>query len=405
MQPNIAAAKAALAHIEQDENPATIRSKSRDFFWYSPILKAEMDHLQADFVVNPKSEAEVIEVLRVCYAHDVPVTTRGAGTGNYGQAMPMRGGCVMHMKNMAQVKEIGPGRVVAEPGIIIKELDAQTRAHSGQELRMMPSTFATATIGGFVAGGSGGIGSCTWGALRDFGNIIRLRVVTMEAEPRVLDLTGDELPRVSHAFGTNGIITEIEMPLAPAYDWNELLVAFDDFTAAATFAQDVANEDGILIKLATVIEAPIGKTLFPARGAACRGGHQPRHPARGATLLRGVEDLHEGPRNAGSDHLQFRRQRLAQDARRAAGIHLEPHDATRAEGRSVDHLPAGALPLSRPHGAGSEGARDLRGGGSPASGGDARERQGDVRGPAHRRLLHARAAGGDRRRCTRKWAA
>jgi FAD/FMN-containing dehydrogenase len=262
MQPNIAAAKAALAHIEQDENPATIRSKSRDFFWYSPILKAEMDHLQADFVVNPKSEAEVIEVLRVCYAHDVPVTTRGAGTGNYGQAMPMRGGCVMHMKNMAQVKEIGPGRVVAEPGIIIKELDAQTRAHSGQELRMMPSTFATATIGGFVAGGSGGIGSCTWGALRDFGNIIRLRVVTMEAEPRVLDLTGDELPRVSHAFGTNGIITEVEMPLAPAYDWNELLVAFDDFTAAATFAQDVANEDGILIKLATVIEAPIGKRYF-----------------------------------------------------------------------------------------------------------------------------------------------
>jgi FAD/FMN-containing dehydrogenase len=75
----------------------------------------------------------------------------------------------------------------------------------------------------------------------------------MEAEPRVLDLTGDELPRVSHAFGTNGIITEVEMPLAPAYDWTELLVAFDDFTDAATFARDVANEDGILIKLATCL--------------------------------------------------------------------------------------------------------------------------------------------------------
>lgn len=260
--PDIAAAKAALAHIEQDENPATIRSKSRDFFWYSPILKERMDHLEADFVVNPKSEAEVIEILRVCYAHNVPVTTRGAGTGNYGQAMPLRGGCVMHMKNMASVKEIAPGRVVAEPGIIIKDLDAQTRAHSMQELRMMPSTFATATLGGFVAGGSGGIGSVTWGALRDFGNIIRLRVVTMEEEPRVLDLTGDELPRVSHAFGTNGIITELEMPLAPAYDWTELLVGFDDFRAAAGFAEGVANQDGILIKLATVIEAPIGKRFF-----------------------------------------------------------------------------------------------------------------------------------------------
>ena len=42
MQSNIAAAKAALAHIEQDETPATIKAKSRDFFWYSPILNAEL---------------------------------------------------------------------------------------------------------------------------------------------------------------------------------------------------------------------------------------------------------------------------------------------------------------------------------------------------------------------------
>jgi FAD/FMN-containing dehydrogenase len=215
-----------------------------------------MDHLEADFVVNPRNEAEVIEVLRVCYAHDVPVTTRGAGTGNYGQAMPMRGGCVMHMKNMAAIKELSPGRVVVEPGMVIKDLDAQARAESGQELRMTPSTWATATIGGFIAGGSGGVGSCTWGSLRDTGNIIRLRVVTMEEEPRVLEFRGEELARVSHAYGTNGIITEIEMPLAPAYDWVELFVATPDFMEAARFAEDLANQDGILIKLATVFEAP-----------------------------------------------------------------------------------------------------------------------------------------------------
>ena len=153
MKPNVAAAKAALAHIEMDENPNTIRSKSRDFFWYSPILKARMDHLIADFVVNPANEAEVIEVLKVCYAHDVPVTVRGAGTGNYGQSMPLAGGCVIHMKNFARVKEIHPGRVIAEPGCVVRDLDRETRAHSGQEVRMMPSTFATATIGGFIAGG------------------------------------------------------------------------------------------------------------------------------------------------------------------------------------------------------------------------------------------------------------
>jgi len=259
---NVAAAKAALSHLEIEENPAAIKSKSRDFFWYSPVLKARMDHLVADFVVSPRNEAEVIEVLRVCYAHDVPVTTRGAGTGNYGQAMPMRGGCVMHLRHMTAVKAVHPGRVICEPGILLKDLDAACKDASGQELRMFSSTWATATVGGFIAGGSGGIGSCTWGALRDLGNIIRLRVVTMEQEPRILEFRGEELARVSHAYGTNGIITELELPLAPAYDWVEMFVACEDFMDAARFAEELANEDGILIKLASVYEAPTAHAYF-----------------------------------------------------------------------------------------------------------------------------------------------
>lgn len=259
---DIAAAKAALSHLDIEEKDVAIKAASRDFFWYSPVLKARLDHVTADFVVRPRSEAEVIEVLRACYAHDVPVTTRGAGTGNYGQAMPLEGGCVMHLRHMDKVKEIHPGRVVTEPGVLLRDLDAATKEESGQELRMFSSTWATATIGGFIAGGSGGVGSCTWGTLRDLGNIIRLRVVTMEAEPRILEFTGEELARVSHAYGTNGIITEIEMPLSPAYDWIEMFVATDKFMDAARFANDLANEDGILIKLATVFEAPVAHDYF-----------------------------------------------------------------------------------------------------------------------------------------------
>ncbi|QYK40459.1 MAG: FAD-binding oxidoreductase [Paracoccaceae bacterium] len=259
---NIDAAKAALRHLEIDENPVSVRAKSRDFFWYSPVLKARLDHVTADFVVAPRTEAEVIEVLRACHAQDVPVTTRGTGTGNYGQAMPLAGGCVLHLKHMNAVRAIHPGRVVVEPGCLLKDLDAACRARSGQEIRMFSSTWATATIGGFIAGGSGGVGSCTWGALRDLGNIIRLRVVTMEAEPRILEFTGEELHRVSHAYGTNGIITEIEMPLAPAYDWVEIFVTTPDFPMAADLANDLANEDGILKKLVSVYEAPIAQAYF-----------------------------------------------------------------------------------------------------------------------------------------------
>lgn len=260
--PDIAAAKAALAHLDLDENPVSVKAKSRDFFWYSPVLKARLDHLSADFVVAPKTEAEVMEVLRVCHAHGVPVTTRGTGTGNYGQAVPLAGGCILHLHNMNRVKEIAPGRVVVEPGALLKDIDAACIAQSGQELRMYSSTWATATIGGFVAGGSGGVGSVRWGSLRDLGNIIRLRTVTMEESPRIIEMTGEMIHRVSHAYGTNGIITELEMPLAPAYDWVGMFVTFDDFPTANRYGYELAAEDGLLLKLVTVFEAPIAQDYF-----------------------------------------------------------------------------------------------------------------------------------------------
>ncbi|MBT9382993.1 FAD-binding oxidoreductase [Pseudooceanicola sp. CBS1P-1] len=252
----------ALSHLDLDTKPVSVKAKSRDFFWYSPVLKARLDHVTADFVVSPTSEAEVIEVLKTCYAHDVPVTARGTGTGNYGQAMPLAGGCVLNLANMNKVKEIRPGSVVVEPGAVLRDLDAACKGDSGQELRMFSSTWATATIGGFVAGGSGGVGGIRWGSLRDPGNIIRLRVVTMEAEPQIQEITGEDLTRVAHAYGTNGIITELEMPLTAAYDWVGMFVTFPDFGEALRYAYDLASQDGILLKLISVFEPPVAHDYF-----------------------------------------------------------------------------------------------------------------------------------------------
>lgn len=254
--------KADLDGIAIEDNPRLVRQKSRDFFWYSPILKDQLDNVTGDIVVSPKTQDEVIQTLKVAYAHGVPVTARGAGTGNYGQAMPLSGGIVLNMGHMNKVLEIHPGRLIVEPGAIIAAIEKQTIEHSGQELRFHPSTKNTATIGGFIAGGSGGVGSVRWGGLRDPGNILRLRVVTMEAEPRVIELTGWDLQKVNHAYGTNGIITEIEMPLAPAYDWVDVLVGHDDFMEAVAFSDEVARADGILVKQVAPIAAPVPYDSF-----------------------------------------------------------------------------------------------------------------------------------------------
>ncbi len=189
---DIAGFRAAIGPIRCEDNPVLVRQKSRDFYWYSPILKRELDSVIADLVVTPVSEDEVRTILAAAYSLKIPVTPRGTGTGNYGQAMPLAGGIVLNMAAMDKVTSIAPGRVVSEPGAVMAAIDEQTR-RGGQELRMHPSTYATASIGGFVAGGSGGVGSIRWGGLRDLGNILRLRVLTMEATPRALELTGEDL--------------------------------------------------------------------------------------------------------------------------------------------------------------------------------------------------------------------
>ena len=113
--------KSALAGLKIEDNPAIVKQKSRDFFWYSPVLKRELDHVTADLVVSPKSEAEVIQVLKACYELGVPVTPRGSGTGNYGQAMPLAGGIVLSLAEMNRLVSVDRGRAVAEPGAILAD--------------------------------------------------------------------------------------------------------------------------------------------------------------------------------------------------------------------------------------------------------------------------------------------
>ena len=259
---------AELGDLAVETQPQKVKRRSRDFYWYSPILKRALDHVTADAVVTPHSEAEIVRVVAACHRHRVPLTVRGGGTGNYGQAMPLRGGIVLDLSELTAVKAIGHGRVRVETGIKLADLDALTIADSRQELRLHPSTHKTGTVGGYVAGGSSGIGSITWGLLRDRGNILMTRVVTMEAEPRILELRGADVQKVNHAYGTNGIITELELPLAPAYRWAECLIAFPDFATAARCADALAHEDAILKKLVSVVAAPVAHDyLFPDRVA------------------------------------------------------------------------------------------------------------------------------------------
>lgn len=263
---------AELSGIEVITDPQQVAKLSQDYYNFSPILVGLLQSKIGDLVVRPTTEQEVLKVAAICVKYRVPVTVRGAGTGNYGQCVPLQGGVILDLSRMTQIHWITPGMACVDAGVKLAALDKQTR-EIGWEMRMAPSTYRTATIGGFISGGSGGIGSINYGLLADRGNLQAVRVVTMEEVPRVVELRGDDVQKVNHAYGTNGIITQLEIPLAPAYPWAELIVTFDDFMTAARFGQTLSHTDGLIKKLISICAAPIPGYFSAFKSVIPEGKH------------------------------------------------------------------------------------------------------------------------------------
>ena len=253
--------------IEISTDPVQLDNKSHDYHWYSPILKTMLATCRGEVIVRPTTEEQVIRVAAACARHRVKVTVRGGGTGNYGQCVPLEGGVILDITGLNRVLDILPGSVRVQAGCMIIALERAVRTSAvmpgGQELLMYPSTRDTATIGGFIGGGYGGAGSVRNGILKDPGNVTRVRIVTLEETPRIIELDDADIQKVHHAFGTNGVMTELTLALKPAVDWVHHIALFPsyrralEFGVAATMACARANP----IRGADAQDIPAGPVL------------------------------------------------------------------------------------------------------------------------------------------------
>ena len=252
---------------------------SQDFYWFSPVLKRQLSELRAHAVARPKTEEEIRAVVAGCASARIPITARGSGTGNYGQCMPLHGGVILDLSayNKLLWAKGGVGR--AQAGIRMMEMDRQTQqvgpvdsAESGLgrepglgwELRCVPSTYRSATLGGLYGGGFGGVGSINYGPLASTGNVLGVRAMTIEPEPKAVELRAPEALLLHHVYGTNGLVLELEVALAPAFAWLEAIVCFDGFDAAIEFSDALASAPGITKKSVTLLAAPIPDLLLAA---------------------------------------------------------------------------------------------------------------------------------------------
>ncbi|MDO8893812.1 FAD-linked oxidase C-terminal domain-containing protein [Nitrosomonas sp.] len=196
-------------------------------------------------VVLPRTEEQIVKILKLCYATQTPVVARGAGTGLSGGALPHAQGVLLSLAKLNQIIAIDPLARMAQvqPGVRNLAI-SEAVATYGLYYAPDPSSQIACSIGGNVAENSGGVHCLKYGLTVH--NILKLRVLTIEGEcleigGESLDSAGyDLLALMTGSEGMLGIVTEVTVKLISVPEKAQLVMAaFDDVHKAGNAVANV----------------------------------------------------------------------------------------------------------------------------------------------------------------------
>ena len=253
--------------VGEDVNPDYARDEM-------PIYGTRMPEVSIDVLTTE----EVAGIMKVCYEHGIPVTTRGAGTGLVGGCTPICGGVVICTTKMNKILsyDLENFAVTVQPGVLLQELADDALAHGcmyppdpGEKL---------ATLGGNVATNASGMRGVKYGATRD--SVKAMTVVLPNGE---ITRFGATVSKTSSGYsllnlmigseGTLGVITEMTLKLIPAPKATvSLIVPFEDLSACIStvpkFKMNHFNPQAIEFfekEILVSSEEYLGKQVFPRK--------------------------------------------------------------------------------------------------------------------------------------------
>jgi glycolate oxidase len=216
-----------------------VLTAKEDLIPYSFDGTAALKHMPGA-VVFPLNGNEVSACVKLARANEVPVVTRGSGTGLSGGSVPLDGCLVICLVKMDKIIELDLKNLTlrAQCGVITKEID-DAAAAVGLFYPPDPGSMKISTIGGNVAENSGGLRGLKYGVTRDY--VMGLEVVLADGEQVFLgnkcvkDVAGYSTKDLFiGSEGTLGIITEVLIKLLPRPQSRKtMLVLYDSMAAAA----------------------------------------------------------------------------------------------------------------------------------------------------------------------------
>lgn len=234
-----------------------------DSFSYDASFFAFLHPHPPDVVVQARTRDDVVAVLQLAHRLEVPVTPRGAATGQTGGAVPLHGGIVLDLSQMNAIVELDKPnmQVFVEPGLVHADLNTFLAGH-----RLMfppdPGSSRMCSIGGVVSNNARGMRAIKYGATSEW--VLGLEVVLADGTviwtgspgSRALQsASGYELSKLfAGAEGTLGVITQLRLRVRPLPAARGLtLAAFDRLEDTAT-ALSAVFDAGILPSAVEILD-------------------------------------------------------------------------------------------------------------------------------------------------------
>lgn len=204
------------------------------------LVKPLIGNTTPDAVVQPRNEAELIDIVTWAYRNNIPMTPRGKASSGYGGTIPVKRGLVIDFYWMKDVLSVDAenNTVTVQPGITWEQLDKKIK-HDNLTLRLYPTSYPSSSVGGWLAQGGAGIGSYEYGYFKE--NVVSARVVMPNGEVRTF--TGEDLDLISDAEGITGFISEVTVYVQSLEDLDIVAVACPTAELLQALIDDLIAQD------------------------------------------------------------------------------------------------------------------------------------------------------------------